>query len=161
MENKFSINSYFPFGKYPLPEVAISAKPHSVSRKTILDVLWLFAKNSYLSKMNLKDTIQVRPEEFVTLCKKHDVKTLYAFGSSINENFKEDTSDIDLLIELNTEDPIKRGENLLNLWDKFETFFQRKVDLLTSSSIRNPILRKSIDSSKILVYDGKELKVSF
>jgi predicted nucleotidyltransferase len=110
--------------------------------------------------MNLKDTIQVRPEEFITLCKNHDVKTLYAFGSSVNENFKEDTSDIDLLIELNTEDPIKRGENLLNLWDKFEVFFQRKVDLLTSSSIRNPILRKSIDSSKILVYDGKELKVS-
>lgn len=123
-------------------------------------VLYLFIKFFYLSPMNLKDTIQVRPEEFITLCKNHDVKTLYAFGSSVNENFKEDTSDIDLLIELNTEDPIKRGENLLNLWDKFEVFFQRKVDLLTSSSIRNPILRKSIDSSKILVYDVKELKVS-
>jgi predicted nucleotidyltransferase len=47
------------------------------------------------------------------------------------------------------------------LWDKFESFFQRKVDLLTYSSIRNPILRKSIDSSKTLIYDGKEHKVSF
>jgi uncharacterized protein len=111
--------------------------------------------------MNLKDTIQVRPDEFVSLCKSHDVKTLYAFGSSINENFNEDSSDIDLLIELNTEDPIKRGQHLIDLWDKLEAFFQRKVDLLTSSSIRNPILRKSIDSSKILVYEGQELKVSF
>lgn len=111
--------------------------------------------------MNIKESIQVSPEEFVTLCKNHDVKTLYVFGSSVNENFKEESSDIDLLIELNTEDPIKRGENLINLWDKFESFFQRKVDLLTNSSIKNPILRKSIDSSKILVYDGKELKVSF
>jgi len=111
--------------------------------------------------MNLKDTIQVRPEEFVTLCKSHDVKTLYAFGSSINENFNEESSDIDLLIELNTEDPIKRGQNLIDLWDKLEAFFQRKVDLLTSSSIRNPILRKSIDSTKVLVYEGQELKVSF
>jgi predicted nucleotidyltransferase len=60
---------------------------------------------------------------------------------------------------LNTDDPLKRGEALLNLWDKFETFFQRKVDLLTASSIRNPILKKSIESSKVLVYDGKELDV--
>ena len=111
--------------------------------------------------MNLKESIKVKPEEFISLCENHDVKTLYAFGSSINNNFKEETSDIDLLIELNTEDPIKRGENLISLWDKFEIFFQRKVDLLTNSSLRNPILKKSIDSSKILIYDGKEHKVSF
>jgi uncharacterized protein len=111
--------------------------------------------------MNLKESIKVKPKEFSTLCENHDVKTLYAFGSSVNNSFNEETSDIDLLIELNTEDPIKRGENLISLWDKFETFFQRKVDLLTHSSLRNPILKKSIDSSKILIYDGKEHKVSF
>ena len=50
-----------------------------------------------------------------------------------------------------------------NLWEltEFEKIFQRKVDLLTNSSIRNPILRNSIDASKILIYDGKEQKVSF
>lgn len=111
--------------------------------------------------MNLKDTIQVRPNEFISLCKSHDVKSVYAFGSSVTENFKEDTSDIDLLVELNTEDPIKRGQNLIDLWDKLEAYFQRKVDLLTSSSIKNPILRKNIDSSKVLVYNRQGLKISF
>jgi len=111
--------------------------------------------------MNFKDTIQVRPDEFVSLCKSHDVKSVHAFGSSVNGNFSDDTSDIDLLVELNTEDPIKRGQILIDLWDKLETYFQRKVDLLTSSSIRNPILRKNIDSTKILVYDGQGLKVFF
>jgi predicted nucleotidyltransferase len=85
----------------------------------------------------------------VSLCQNYDVKTLYAFGSSINENFKEDSSDIDLLVELSTEDPVKRGQNLLDLWDKLEAFFKRKVDLLTSSSMRNPVLRKSIVLTKI------------
>jgi predicted nucleotidyltransferase len=111
--------------------------------------------------MNLKDSIQFNSTEFLSLCKSHDVKTLYAFGSSTTDQFNEDSSDIDLLVELDTKDPMKRGENLLDLWDKFESFFQRKVDLLTNSSIRNPILRKSIDSTKILIYDGKEQKVSF
>jgi predicted nucleotidyltransferase len=111
--------------------------------------------------MNLKESIKGNSIEFLSLCKSHDVKVLYAFGSSINDKFKEESSDIDLLVEINTIDPIKRGENLLDLWDKFEKFFQRKVDLLTNSSIRNPILRKSIESSKILIYDGEEQKVSF
>jgi predicted nucleotidyltransferase len=111
--------------------------------------------------MNLKDSIKVSPNEFVNLCKNYEVKTLYAFGSSITENFKEDSSDIDLLIELETEDPIQRGENLLNLWDKLELFFQRKVNLLTFNSIKNPYLKKNIEATKQLIYDGKELKVSF
>ena len=104
--------------------------------------------------MNLKETIHQSPREFLSLCKNYDVKNLYAFGSSITENFNEASSDIDLLVELNTEDPLKRGQNLIDLWDKLEAYFKRKVDLLTSSSIKNPILRRSIDATKILVYDG-------
>jgi predicted nucleotidyltransferase len=115
----------------------------------------------YLSEMNLRDSISQNSNEFLLICKSHDVKTLYAFGSSINTKFMDETSDIDLLIDIDTKDPIKRGENLIDLWDKFEKFFQRKVDLLTISSIKNPILRKSIDSSKLLIYDGKEQKISF
>lgn len=111
--------------------------------------------------MNLKETIENNSAEFLSLCKSHDVKTLYAFGSSTTDHFSEESSDIDLLVELDTKDPMKRGENLIDLWDKFERIFKRKVDLLTNSSIKNPILRKNIDASKILIYDGKEHKVSF
>ena len=103
--------------------------------------------------MNLKETIHQSPKEFLSLCKNYDVKNLYAFGSSITENFNEASSDIDLLVELNTEDPLKRGQNLIDLWDKLEAYFKRKVDLLTSSSIKNPILRRSIEATKILIYD--------
>lgn len=98
--------------------------------------------------------------EFSTLCKTHNVKTLYAFGSSTTDLFNEDTSDIDLLIEIENNDPIQRGENLMNIWDKLEQFFQRKVDLLTSSSIKNPILRQEIESTKILIYDGQKQEIS-
>ncbi len=68
--------------------------------------------------MNLKETIQSQMVEFLTLCKNHKVQNLYAFGSSITENFKENSSDIDLLIELETKDPIERGEKLMSIWDK-------------------------------------------
>lgn len=111
--------------------------------------------------MNLKESIQRKLSEFLALCKSHDVKTIYAFGSAVNNNFNDETSDFDLLIEIENEDPIIRGENLISIWNKLEELFQRKVDLLTNSSIRNPILKKSIDETKILIYDGEEQKISF
>ncbi|MBU0489778.1 MAG: nucleotidyltransferase domain-containing protein [Bacteroidetes bacterium] len=75
----------------------------------------------------------------------------HAFGSSVTDNFDYQKSDIDLLVEIDDLDPLERGEKLLSLWDKFEDLFHRRVDLLTDSSIRNPYLRKSIDSTKILI----------
>ncbi len=109
--------------------------------------------------MNLKETLSVKMDEFLQICLAYNVKKIHAFGSSINEKFNEESSDIDLLIEMEDQDPLKRGENLIDIWDKLELFFQRKVDLLSESSIKNPILRKSIDATKVLVYDRKKQKV--
>lgn len=61
---------------------------------------------------------------------------------------------------IDNDDPIERGENLMSTWGKFEQFFQRKVDLLTNTSIKNPILKENIDSIKILIYDGLKQEVS-
>ena len=98
--------------------------------------------------------ISKQEKAFKNLCETHKVKSLYAFGSSVTESFNPTKSDIDLLVEIDDVDPIERGEMLLSLWDKFEDFFKRKVDLLTDASIKNPFLRKSIDASKVLIYDG-------
>jgi predicted nucleotidyltransferase len=104
--------------------------------------------------MVVKDEILKKENDFNSLCKNHKVKTLYAFGSSTNNNFNPVESDIDLLVEIEDADPIERGEKLMSFWDRLESFFNRKVDLLTESSLRNPFLRKSIDSTKVLIYDG-------
>jgi len=97
--------------------------------------------------------------EFIDLCRRHKVKTLYAFGSSISDSFNPESSDIDLVVEINDTNPIDRGEILLSLWDNLEIFFHRKVDLLTEKSIKNPFLRRSIDSTKVLIYDGSGQEV--
>jgi len=105
--------------------------------------------------MNLKQSINNRLQDFLLLCKTHNVKSIYAFGSSVTNQFDEQNSDFDFLIEVENEDPIQRGESLMELWDRFEELFHRKIDLLTSSSIKNPILRKNIDRTKVLIYDGE------
>jgi uncharacterized protein len=109
--------------------------------------------------MVIKEQISKKQKDFTALCISHNVKYLYAFGSSVTEKFNPKKSDIDLLVEIDSQDPVDRGEKLLSLWDLFEIFFERKVDLLTEASIRNPFLKKSIDSTKVLIYDGSRQQV--
>lgn len=110
--------------------------------------------------MKIKDIIRAKLLDFTTLCRLYNVKNLYAFGSATTDQFNENTSDIDLLIEIDENDPLERGEKLLAIWDKLEEFFQRKVDLLTQTSVKNTVLRKNIDATKVLIYDGKKQEVS-
>ena len=109
--------------------------------------------------MILSEEILKQKEHFGNLCQNHKVRYLYAFGSSITERFDEQKSDIDLIVEVDEADPVKKGDYLLSLWDNFEGFFHRKVDLLTESSVKNPYLRNSIESTKILIYDGTRAKI--
>ena len=55
---------------------------------------------------------------FSDICKNHGIKSLYAFGSSVTEQFNPQRSDIDLLVEMEDMDPLEKGEKLLSLWDK-------------------------------------------
>lgn len=110
--------------------------------------------------MEIKDRIGGKLNDFTTLCRLYNVKNLYAFGSATTNKFEENSSDIDLLIEIEEKDPLERGAKLVAIWDKLEEFFQRKVDLLTPTSIKNPVLKRHIDATKILIYDGKKQEVS-
>ncbi|WP_214071363.1 nucleotidyltransferase domain-containing protein [Mucilaginibacter sp. dw_454] len=97
-------------------------------------------------------------KNFIAICKSHKVKELYIFGSAVNGNFT-DKSDLDVLVEINEPDPLIRGELLLSLWNELELYSNRKVDLLTSSSLRNPYLLESINNTKRLLYDGSKEEV--
>ena len=109
--------------------------------------------------MDLTTLINERHTDFVELCRSHKVDKLYAFGSSITDHFDSKTSDIDVVVKIDIDDPADRGDALLSLWDNLEILFKRKVDLLTDDSIRNPYLRSNIDRTKKLIYDREGEKV--
>ena len=106
--------------------------------------------------MELIDEFKNKQTKFYELCQTHNVKVLFVFGSSITQNFNTESSDIDLLVEIDERDPIERGTKFMSLWD---TFFNRKINLLRHSSIKNPIWRRNINSIKRLIYDGRRKKV--
>lgn len=106
----------------------------------------------------LKDLIAKDRAGFQRLCEAHEVAQLHAFGSSVQGTFKA-SSDVDLVVDLKTKDPLRFGELMLDLWDKLEAFFGRKVDLLTMRSVKNPVMREEIERTKVLVYDGSQAQV--
>jgi hypothetical protein len=110
--------------------------------------------------MFLEKFIFTNRKAFQNLCETHNVDTLYAFGSSITARFHQDISDIDLLVSIDPPALADKERALVSLCTDLEKFFDRKVDLLTAESIRNPFYRANIDRTKKLMYDREGEKIS-
>ena len=99
------------------------------------------------------ETIQNKIPAIVALMKKHRVKRAYAFGSVVKGDFNKD-SDIDLLIAFEDNlDPVEYGQHYFDLADQLEELLKRPVDLITEASLKNPYFIKSLNETKIPLYE--------
>ena len=97
-------------------------------------------------------------EEINLLCEKHKVKELYAFGSIISGPFKAE-SDLDFLVEFDNIDLYDYFDNYMDLKESLEELFNIKVDLVEIQTLKNPILIRSIDRNKKLIYGRTDSKM--
>ncbi|WOC51431.1 nucleotidyltransferase [Bergeyella porcorum] len=95
--------------------------------------------------------IEIHQEQIKALCEKHKVKTLYAFGSVLNERFNSE-SDIDLLVKFQEIDLLDYADNYFNLLFSLQSVLDRKVDLVTEQSLKNPYFIEQINNTKQLIY---------
>lgn len=94
---------------------------------------------------------QLKIDQIQELCKTNKVKTLFAFGSVTREDFNE-SSDIDLVVDIDEKDPFKYTDIYFNLKSKLEDIFQRQVDLLEERAIKNKFFRSELNSTKVKLY---------
>lgn len=88
----------------------------------------------------------------VSLFKEKKIKSAYAFGSVVSENFN-DKSDIDLLISFGDDlDPLEKGEICWDLHDILREIFNRDVDILIEESLKNPYFIEEVNEKKELIY---------
>lgn len=95
--------------------------------------------------------IEKNVEDLKKLCILYNVDKMYLFGSALTDNFNNE-SDIDFLVKFKSIDLSIYFDNFLGLKENLEKLFGRKVDLTEEQTLRNPILIKSINNSKELVY---------
>jgi len=103
--------------------------------------------------------IQEHIDKLKILCGQYHVAELYVFGSIVSERYT-NASDIDFLVKFSGVDPIEYFDNYMDFKASLETLFSREIDLVEIQSIRNPILKKSIDRNKIYLYGREDAKVA-
>ena len=85
------------------------------------------------------------------LCQQNKVKSLYVFCSVLTDNFN-DNSDIDLVVDIDSNDPFEYADYYFSLKFALQDLLKRPIDLLENKAIKNPFIRNSIDNSKYLLY---------
>ena len=90
-------------------------------------------------------------QEINNLCLQNKVKTLYVFGSVLTDQFSE-KSDIDLVVDIDSNDPFDYADSYFNLKFALQDLLKRPIDLLENKAIKNPYFLRNLDSSKSLIY---------
>ncbi len=88
----------------------------------------------------------------IPACREFDVKRLDVFGS-LARGDERSSSDVDLLVEFEdlNRHPSKRFFGLLHC---LEDRLGCKVDLLTSTGLKNPYFRRRILQERVSIYGG-------
>ena len=89
--------------------------------------------------------------EIEKLCLENKVKSLYVFGSVINEGFNSQ-SDIDLVVDFNNIEIAEYADNYYNLKFGLQKLLHRQIDLLEQKAIKNPYFLQQLNLQKKLVY---------
>ena len=85
------------------------------------------------------------------LCKSFHVDKMYLFGSVLNDKFTSE-SDIDFVVRFKEIDLKEYFENYISFKEELKGLLGREVDLVEEQTLKNPILKESIDNSKKLIY---------
>jgi len=98
--------------------------------------------------------IEQHRAELNRLCREFKVRRLDVFGSAATGRFQNSSSDLDFIVSFADTTTGGYADRYLNFAQALERMFQRKVDLVTQRSIRNPFFRQAVEAARELVYDS-------
>lgn len=96
--------------------------------------------------------ITAHQKELNELCKNYRVQSLYAFGSVLRQDFSA-KSDIDFLVNFQKMELLEYSDNYFDFLFALEKIFNRKIDLITEKSLKNPYFIEKLNKTKQLVYE--------
>ena len=99
----------------------------------------------------MQPIIEERRAEIAALCRRFHVRRLDVFGSAAGD-FDPARSDVDLLVEFDPRSTLKAMDQYFGLKEELEALFERPVDLVVASAVKNPYIRKSIEETRETLY---------
>lgn len=96
--------------------------------------------------------IEEKQPEIIALCKKFRVRNLELFGSGASQRFDAETSDLDFLVAFDDPGPGLYADAYFGLLEGLQDLFQRPVDLVVASVVKNPYFLEEIAKTRTLLY---------
>lgn len=97
-------------------------------------------------------SIEEHRTELAELCRRHHVLRLSLFGSATRDDFDPQRSDFDFLVDFETLPPGEHADSYFGLLEDLESLLGRPVDLVESSTLRNPYRRQEIEATQVLLH---------
>ena len=96
--------------------------------------------------------VEKNRSELERLCERYHVRRFELFGSAATQAFDQDSSDLDFLVEFEDLEPVPYADAYFGLLEDLSSLFQRPVDLVVLSAIKNPYFLRGIEQSRTLLY---------
>lgn len=96
--------------------------------------------------------IERRRVELEALCRRCHVSRLELFGSAATGHARPGVSDLDFLVEFGPRPVGGYADDYFGLLEGLERLFERKVDLVVGSAIKNSYFREAVEKTKALLY---------
>ncbi len=96
--------------------------------------------------------IEEKRQDLERVCRRHGVERIELFGSATGAGFDPAHSDLDFLVTFQELGPNQYADAYFGLLEDLQALFQRPVDLVVASAIKNPYFQQAVDSTRTLVY---------
>lgn len=96
---------------------------------------------------------QPQLDAIAAACQQHQVLRMHLFGSALRDDFDPSRSDLDLLVEFQPIEPGALVRAYFGLEQQLAAITGQTVDLVMADAVRNPYVRRDIDTSKRLLYE--------
>ena len=86
------------------------------------------------------------------VCSRFGVARLEVFGSALRDDYKQEESDLDLLVEFKPMESYARVDAYFGLRDELRALLKRDIDLVMAGAVKNPYISREIERTKQLLY---------
>ncbi len=102
--------------------------------------------------IGMNEIVNTKRDALGELCLRYHVKSLEVFGSATDDTFDGQTSDLDFLVVFEPCSPSEHYDRYFGLLESLEALFERSVDLVEASAMRNPYFIRSVNQTRTPVY---------
>ena len=102
--------------------------------------------------------VEQKGQALADLCRRYRIHRLRLFGSAATGTFAPEASDLDFVAEFADTQSPDYADCYFDFAEVLERLFNRRVDVITPRSIRNPYFRTQVERTAQVIYEDHTQK---